>query len=545
MKALLLHADRDFDPQAALPPNRTGLTEDLGLELLFRSMAQGDEFVLETVRAVVLASLVEPEEIRYRQQVLTDCAEHPTAVRELYDLVGKILAAERKIWGGLLDDYAEGLLHRSVAVLALLSEWLKKVRQITDRQAGQFRSKGFTGLFATLSRDLDDDFFKALDGHLKLLAFSDGVSMTAVLGGANESPSYLLLEPRPGTWRRFVASRIGDVRTVNTTPNQAPRSRSSTLSPALSPALSLMSLMAQSGRKQESSAEEDRAKALSDLRGRGISSVAISLAQAADDILAFLRNLRFELAFYVGCLNLGGQLAALKQPTSIPEPLPAGGTSLNAKGLYDVCLSLSMKAWIVPNDFDADGKTLVMITGANKGGKSTFLRSVGQAQLMMQAGMFVAAKGYRASACDGLFTHFKREEDVSMRSGRLDEELSRMSEIVNVARPGSMVLANESFASTNEREGSEIARQIVRALTESGVRVLYVTHLFDLANGFFVQKLDTALFLRAERQDNAGRTFKVLEAEPLPTSYGEDLYRQIFGTSPRPAAADKPATGAV
>jgi hypothetical protein len=496
-------------------------------------MAQGDEFVLETVRAVVLASLVEPEEIRYRQQVLTDCAEHPIAVRELYDLVGKILAAERKIWGGLLDDYAEGLLHRSVAVLELLSESLKKVRQITDRQAGQFRSVGFTGLFATLSRDLDDDFFKALDGHLKLLAFSDGVSMTAVLGDANESPSYLLLEPRPGTWRRFVASRIGDVRTVNTTPNQAPRTRSSTLSPALA----LMSLIAQSGRKQESSTEEDRAKALSDLRGRGISPVAISLAQAADDILAFLRNLRFELAFYVGCLNLGGQLAALKQPTCIPEPLPAGDRGLSGKGLYDVCLSLSMKAWIVPNDFDADGKSLVMITGANKGGKSTFLRSVGQAQLMMQAGMFVAARAYRASACDGLFTHFKREEDVSMRSGRLDEELARMSEIVDAARPGGMLLANESFASTNEREGSEIARQIVRALTESGVRVLYVTHLYDLTHSFFVQNLDSALFLRAERENDARRTFKVVEAEPLPTSYGEDLYRQIFEKGRRPMAA--------
>ncbi len=543
MKALLLHADRDFDPQAALSPNRTGLTEDLGLELLFRSMAQGDEFVLETVRAVVLASLVEPEEIRYRQQVLTDCAEHPIAVRELYDLVGKILAAERKIWGGLLDDYAEGLLHRSVAVLELLSESLKKVRQITDRQADQFHSGGFTGLFATLARDLDDDFFKALDGHLKLLVFSDGVSMTAVLGGANESPSYLLLEPRPGTWRRFVASRIGEVRTVNTTPRQAQKRRPGLPGASIRPDAALMPLLAQlttdRSSRQESSAAEDRAKALSDLRGRGISPVAISLAQAADDILAFLRNLRFELAFYVGCLNLGGQLAALKQPTCIPEPLPAGDRRLSGKGLYDVCLSLSMKAWVVPNDFDADGKSLVMITGANKGGKSTFLRSVGQAQLMMQAGMFVAAKGYRASACDGLFTHFKREEDVSMRSGRLDEELARMSEIVDAARPGGMLLANESFASTNEREGSEIARQIVRALTESGIRVMYVTHLYDLAHGFFVQNLDTVLFLRAERQDNAGRTFKVLEAEPLPTSYGEDLYRQIFGKDPRPAAADR------
>jgi hypothetical protein len=542
MKALLLHSDHDFDPQGALPSNRTGLTEDLGLELLFRSMAQADEFVLETVRTVALFSLVNANEILYRQRVLRDCMEHAATVRELYALVGKILAAERRIWGGLLDDYAEGLLHRSVAVLGLLSEYLKKVRRIADRQGahergGKFHSEGFSALFSMLSRELDDDFLKSLDRHLKHLTFDDGVSMSAVLGEANDSPSYVLLGPRPATWHRFVADRMDDVRTVNTSHGPA---RKGMPGSSLSPALALVTLMTQrASDKLESSAEEDRAKALSDLRGRGISSVAISLAQAADSILAFLRSLRFELAFYIGCLNLQEQLAGMGQPVCTPEPLPAGDPKMRGQGLYDVCLSLSMRARVVPNDFDADGKTLVMITGANRGGKSTFLRSVGQAQLMMQCGMFVAAGAYRASACDGLFTHFKREEDSSMRSGKLDEELGRMSEIVSAARPDSMVLANESFASTNEREGSEIARQVVRALTESGVRVLYVTHLFDLAHGFFVQNLDSALFLRAEREDDTRRTFKVVEAEPLPTSYGEDLYRQIFGQDGRQVVADQ------
>jgi DNA mismatch repair ATPase MutS len=170
-----------------------------------------------------------------------------------------------------------------------------------------------------------------------------------------------------------------------------------------------------------------------------------------------------------------------------------------------------------------------MITGANQGGKSTFLRSIGLAQLMMQCGMFVPAESFRANVCDGIFTHYKREEDVSMISGKLDEELGRMSSIVDNLTPGSMVLFNESFASTNEREGSEIARQIVRALLESGIKVFYVTHLFDLAQRFYFAKMDTALFLRAERLADGQRTFRIVEGEPLPTSYGEDLYRRIFG----------------
>jgi DNA mismatch repair ATPase MutS len=62
---------------------------------------------------------------------------------------------------------------------------------------------------------------------------------------------------------------------------------------------------------------------------------------------------------------------------------------------------------VVPNDLEADGTLLVFITGPNSGGKSTFLRSLGAAQLMMQAGMFVPAERYRASLCDGVFTHVR------------------------------------------------------------------------------------------------------------------------------------------
>ena len=97
-----------------------------------------------------------------------------------------------------------------------------------------------------------------------------------------------------------------------------------------------------------------------------------------------------------------------------------------------------------------------MITGANQGGKSTFLRSLGLAQMMMQGGMFVAAANFNANVCHGVFTHFKREEDRTMKSGKFDEELRRMSDIAARITPGCLLLCNESFASTNEREGSEI-----------------------------------------------------------------------------------------
>lgn len=147
---------------------------------------------------------------------------------------------------------------------------------------------------------------------------------------------------------------------------------------------------------------------------------------------------------------------------------------------------------------------------------------------MMQCGMFVPAESYRASISDGIFTHFKREEDPAMKSGKLDEELSRLSGIVDATSPYGLVLLNESFASTNEREGSEIARQIVHGLLAMKIRVFYVTHLFDLAQGLYQTKTDTMLFLRAERLRDGARTFRLVEGEPLPTSFGQDLYHRIF-----------------
>jgi DNA mismatch repair ATPase MutS len=171
-----------------------------------------------------------------------------------------------------------------------------------------------------------------------------------------------------------------------------------------------------------------------------------------------------------------------------------------------------------------------MITGANQGGKSTLLRSLGLAQLMMQCGMFVGARSLHAGLSSGVFTHFKRGEDASMQSGKLDEELRRMSEIADRIAPDAVLLCNESFAATNEREGSEIARQVISAMLDSHVRVFFVTHMYDLAHGFEAQGLPHALFLRAQREPDGRRTFRLLPGEPLPTSYGEDSYRRIFGT---------------
>ncbi|HEX3035646.1 MAG TPA: hypothetical protein VHT73_11045 [Thermodesulfobacteriota bacterium] len=115
-----------------------------------------------------------------------------------------------------------------------------------------------------------------------------------------------------------------------------------------------------------------------------------------------------------------------------------------------------------------------------------------------------------------------------MKSGKWNEELSRMSEIVDNVRPNSLMLFNESFASTNERKGVEIASQIVRALLKKRLKVFFVTHLYSFAQNVFNQKSDDTVFLKAERLPDGTRPFKLAEAKLLETSYGENLYKMVF-----------------
>jgi hypothetical protein len=496
VKALLMHRDRDFDPQQALPWNAQALTEDLALETLLRAMAGDDPLLLDVARKALLSGLRNDiATIAYRQAVLKDCLKNPEAVRALYAVAVEALTRKRGNWLGVFSHYVGGILYEATELMQMLVGMLRKLRGIAQEHSGRFESEGFTTLFALMERELSDAYFAGIQKHLTVLGFRRGVLLSAELGEGNAGSHYVLRKT-PDKGPNWLARMLG----------KTPPAYTYSIDPR----------------------DEAGARALSELRDRGINLVANALAQSTDHILSFFRMLRTELAFYVGCLNLHNRLMELGEPICFPTPAPVGEHRRCFRGLYDVCLALTMARTVVGNTANADGKSLVIVTGANQGGKSTFLRSIGLAQVMMQCGMFVAAESFAADLCAGLFTHYKREEDATMKHGKLDEELARMSDIADHLAPHAMLLFNESFASTNEREGSEIAGQIVCALLEKSMKVFFVTHLHEFARGMFDREREDALFLRAERQADGTRTFRLVKGEPLETSYGEDLYRQVF-----------------
>ena len=497
MKAFMLYADRDFDPEREPQGQEQAVAQDLQLDALLRGMAGEDGFLFDVAKKVLLSGLKNDlGTILYRQEIVNDTLTNPAVVRQLYDLaVETIETRKAKHYFGIFSRFPDSTLRDAIDALEMFTVMMRRLRDVADAHGRRFMSRGFKTLFAMLQKEFDDAFFSAIKDHLKELRFTRGVLMSAQLGKGNAGANYVL--------------RLNGDRKVNWLARIFGKG---------SPAYTFHI------------AERDEAgsRALSALRDRGINIVANALAQSVEHIMDFFVMLRTELAFYVGCLNLRDKLESIGILTSLPTPMAAGTRALGFNELSDVCLALAMDRRVVSNSLDAEGKSLMIITGANQGGKTSFLRSIGLAQLMMQSGMFVAAKSLTAEVCAGLFTHFEREEDTTMKSGKLDEELGRMSLIADALAPDSMLLLNESFAATNEREGSEIARQIVLALLEKRIKVFFVTHLYEFAHGFLERAKADAIFLRAERLPDGERTFKLIEGEPSETSYGEDLYRQVF-----------------
>lgn len=472
--------------ETAAHPLGEQLTEDLGLSAVIDAMAAGDPEIAEAAGRVLLSVPPHPAHVTARQDVLADCADLPDLPRELYELAGRAVDAQRGAARAVFFHSPETVLNQSIATLSAFLQLLRELRTLTGRHRLRVTSAGFRQFFAMVDEQLDDAYLDAAARHLDQLRFRGNLLVSARLGGGNHSEAFVIRRPvrAPG---RGLFRRGGE------------------------PGRPTATYKIPYG-------DEAGHRALSTLRDQSLAGLADAADRSAQHVLAFFTALRSETAFYLGCLNLRQALADRGAPVCRPT---IGESALTAVGLYDPALQLRLDQPVVTNDLNADGMSLIMVTGANRGGKSTFLRSLGLARLMASAGMFVAATALATAPTTGVFTHFTRDEDATLTSGKLDEELRRMSEIADAISPGSLLLCNESFQSTNEREGSDIARHIIDAMTEAGLTVVCVTHLHELAHACHAdRKLFPAQFLRAADD----HSFRLHESPPDATSPAMDLW---------------------
>ncbi len=509
-RAYLLHRQHTTKDSRDLPPHLRALGRDLELDAVLRTMSRGDRFIGDVCERVILTGSRDHDTIAYRQGVLRDCLQNADVVRRIYELSVQMLQLARKHPLGLLTaSTPTAVLSSSLQLLRSQLKILREMHRLASGRARGFASAGWRDFLSVFCTEFDEMYLDSLAAHLRNLDVDSGFRLSARLGPGNVMQNFVL--------------------------HEQPRSR-------IHPLQQLIRRLARRLRGNGDAAvnlrvdarDESSNRALNDMKRRGVGPVANALARSAKRIIRVFRSLRRELAFYVGCLNLADRLSEVSCPICFPQVDEQGEETLSFTGLYDASLALTANRPPVGNDLAATGRNPVIITGANQGGKTTFLRSLGLAQLMMQCGMFVSAEEFSSAIRAGIFTHFRREEDITLESGKLDEELRRMSDIVARLRPDSTVLLNESFAATNEREGSVIAEQVVCGLAQKGIRVFFVTHLYEFSNRLYETDSGEPLFLRAERDADGKRTYRMRRAPPLQTSFSADLYEQIFCSGPEP-----------
>lgn len=219
--------------------------------------------------------------------------------------------------------------------------------------------------------------------------------------------------------------------------------------------------------------------------------IADKLKQYKEIHSDLLINLRPGLIFFLGAVQFIRRLQSVGLPVCRPEIVLAEDRLCLVQDSYNANLALfhmnkvdvQNLAAIITNDvpIGPDGRILIL-TGPNQGGKTTFMQGIGIVQVLAQAGCFVPGTQAKISPVDNIYTHFPIEEKPETDAGRFGEEAMRMGKIFEQVTGYSLVLLNESLFSTNPGESLYLAQDIVRILRRIGLRAIYSTHLHELGN---------------------------------------------------------------
>ncbi len=274
--------------------------------------------------------------------------------------------------------------------------------------------------------------------------------------------------------------------------------------------------------------------------------IAQALKQYAGLNGDFLAGLRHELPFYLGAVHLIGWLQAHDLPVCRPELAPADERICHIRDAYNVDLALYLGSSAEPSDagtdrgdglgvvasdirFGPEGR-IVVLTGPNQGGKTTYIQALGLIQVMAQAGLYVPGREARLSPVDGIFSHFPVEENLAAATGRFGDEAQRLHEIFARITRHSLVLLNESLSSTSAGESFYVGQEVLRALRLLGVRAIFSTHLHELARA--IDELNqsepgdgriVSMVASPVSEEPGWQRFKVVFGPPLGHSYAREI----------------------
>lgn len=253
--------------------------------------------------------------------------------------------------------------------------------------------------------------------------------------------------------------------------------------------------------------------------------------------------LETQLDFYDGAVRFIESARARGIEMCRPEVLPPDDRIFEAKGLFDVAFYKRITGiehnkkgddLIVRNDISFDESArFYILTGANNGGKTTFVRAIGICQVLSQAGLYAPAKSCKISLCDYIYTNFPKEEEVGINSSRFTTEIKEFKEISKTVTKNSLLLMNESIQSTTPKECVEIASELVKIFAIIGVRGIFATHLTDIA--YLCDEINSDKDIRSRLksivmtvdEQTGERKYKIKEALPSSQSFAKTVFEKF------------------
>jgi DNA mismatch repair protein MutS len=223
-----------------------------------------------------------------------------------------------------------------------------------------------------------------------------------------------------------------------------------------------------------------------------------------------IRHAHRELQFYLAYLDYIRPLRDAGLSFCYPD-VSASSKDVRADGTFDLALARKLVTQgtpVVTNDFRLEGRErIAVVTGPNQGGKTTFARTFGQLHHLASVGCPVPGSAARLFLFDRLFTHFEREEDLSARTGKLEDDLIRIGGILRAATPDSIVILNETFASTTTRDAHFLGTKLLTKVMRLDALCVYVTFVDDLAS---LGEQVVSMMSTIVPENPAERTYKVV-----------------------------------
>ncbi len=446
---------------------------DLSIDFLAAHLSHEKE-EQPKLRHLLMQMPVDPAVIAYRQAIYKDLKNVPDVcerMQEIFDMMQfYTMDINRSI-------YEKSSIWELVTRLRSLQNYVSSISQLQELLKGRaFRSDGMRMLVHHIERISTESGFSELAKDLEMLGDDvDGIrSMT--LGVNFDSEFYpdevgiISLNPyafgEKGVLERFLHFH----RQKNTSDAD------------LTPFTML------THEKKPSAAESPLMNNLTQIVERMLPTATRKLHKILKkytDVSGMaLARLGDELMFYLRCIELETKLAAAKLPCCIPE-FSENETILS--DFYNVKLAIchlngTVENSIVCNDLQfTKSRNILILTGPNRGGKTILTQGAGLAFLLFQHGMFVPCSSGKIRLCDGIYTHFPADENQTVALGRLGEESERFRMICETATSESLLLFNESFATTSHSESLYIAQDVLKYLCCLGARTCFNTHMHELA----------------------------------------------------------------